>query len=160
MDTSVWISTSKPIKEQTACQYCPDEAWTVNRRPWWKIKTSGGIVDDTSVVARDQQPRCQRRQITEHQSTRTRIRAVFNQMGLLLPTLQPSLFCCCRLINAVFLRQSDTEEVYLITNSVVFLLKLEVWPMTVKFWHTNGNTNEKCVKNNTNYIAENERVTS
>lgn len=45
-DASVWISTSKPIKEQTACQYPPDEAWTVNRRPRWKIKTSGGIVDE------------------------------------------------------------------------------------------------------------------
>lgn len=46
MDTSVWIYTSKPIKEQTACQYPPDEAWTVNRRPRWKIKTSGKIVDE------------------------------------------------------------------------------------------------------------------
>lgn len=94
------------------------------RDRWW-----------ASVVEGEQQPRCQPRQITEHQRTRTRIPAVFNRTGSLLPTLQPGPFCCCccRLIDAVFLRQSDAEEVCLITKVVAFEVKWEFWPTTVRF---------------------------
>lgn len=47
--------------------------------------------------------------------------------GLLLPTLKPGLFCCCRLIDAAFLRQSDVDEVCLITNVVAFEVKWELF---------------------------------
>lgn len=66
--------TSKPIKEQTFCQYPPDEAWTVNRRPRWKIKKERQDRWLTSVVnqyTRTEQPRCQH--------TSRRIAAVFNR---------------------------------------------------------------------------------
>lgn len=101
------------------------------RDRWW-----------ASVVEGEQQPRCQHCQITEHQRTGTRIPAVFNRTGSLLPTLQPGLFCrWCRLINAVFLRQSVVEEVCLITNVVAFEGKWEFWPTTFGFYHANGHAN-------------------
>lgn len=90
--------------EQEAQMKDKNERWD----RWW-----------ASVVEGEQQPRCQHRQITEQQRTCTRIPAVFNQTGSLLPMLQPGLFCCCcRLINAVFLRHSDVDKVCLITNLV------------------------------------------
>lgn len=104
--------------------------WGLNCEQEAQIKDKNKRQDRrwASAVEGEQQPRCQSRQITEHQRTRTRIPAVFNRMGSLLPTLQPGLFCCC-LINAVFLWQSDVKEVCLITNSVVFEVKWEICPI-------------------------------
>lgn len=103
------------------------------RHRWW-----------ASVVEGEQQPRCQRRQITEHQRASARIPAVFNRTGSLIPTLQPGLCCgCCRLINAVFPRQSVVEEVCLITNVVAFEEKWECRPMAVRFYHANGHASSE-----------------